>query len=147
MEVHESIDIGVPPERVWPLLVEPASVRRWYVTLREFRYADEGPRGPGAHLHIEEQAMGPMLMKLDFEATEWVENRAIGLHMTAGSGVRAYDQRWAIEPTAGGCRFTFDEKVELPFGPLGRLLGAAGRGTSERHVTEMLARLRDLAEA
>ena len=147
MEVHESIEIGVPPERVWPLLVEPASVRRWYVTLREFRYSDEGPGGPGAHVHLEEQAMGPMLMKLDFEATEWVEDRVIGLHMIAGSGVRAYDQRWALEPTAGGSRFTFDERVELPFGPVGRLLGAAVRGTSERHVTEMLARLKDLAEA
>jgi uncharacterized protein YndB with AHSA1/START domain len=147
MEIHESIEIGVPPERVWPLLVEPASVRKWYVTLKEFRYQDEGHGGPGAHLYLEEQAVGPMVMKLDFEATEWSENRAIGLHMTGGSGVRAYDQRWALEPTAGGSRFVFDEKVELPFGPLGRLFGAVGRGSSERHVAEMLTRLKDLAEA
>jgi uncharacterized protein YndB with AHSA1/START domain len=147
MEVHGSVEIGVPPERVWPLLVEPDSVRKWYVTLRAFRYSDEGHRGPGAHLHVEEQAAGPMVMSCEFEATEWVEPRAIGLHMTSGSGVRAYDQRWALEPTATGSRFTFDERVELPFGPLGRLIGAMGQGTSRRHVAEMLSKLKDLAEA
>ncbi len=147
MEVHDSVEIGVPPERVWPFLVEPEAVRKWYVTLREFRYSDEGRRGPGTHLHVEEQAAGPMVMRCDFEAVEWVEPRAIGLHMTAGSGVRAYDQRWALEPTATGSRFTFDEHVELPFGPLGRVLGAMGQGMSQRHVAEMLSKLKDLAEA
>ncbi len=147
MEVHDSIEIGVPPERVWPLLVEPGSVQKWYTTLKEFRYSDGGHGGPGAHLHLEERAMGPMLMKLDFEATEWIDRRAIGLHMTGGSGVSAYDQRWRLEPTGCGTRFIFDERVELPLGPLGRLLGAIGQGTSERHVAEMLARLKALAEA
>ena len=147
MEVHRSIEIAAPPERIWPLLVEPNSVRKWYVTLKEFSYAGDRHRGPGTRVHIEEKAAGPMLMKLDFEATEWVENRSVALHMVAGSGVKAYDQRWTLEPIAGGSRFTFDERVELPFGAIGKLLGAVGQRTSEGHVTEMLAKLKNLAES
>jgi uncharacterized protein YndB with AHSA1/START domain len=145
MDVHRSIEIAAAPDRLWPLLVEPASVMRWYGTLRAFRYLDDR-RGPGARVHVEEKTTGPTL-KVDFEATEWVPNRSLALHMTSGSGVKAYDQRWAVEPLPTGCRFTFDEHVELPFGPVGRLLGALGRRTSERHVTEMLATLKEIAEA
>jgi uncharacterized protein YndB with AHSA1/START domain len=145
MDVHRSIDIEVTPERVWPFLVEPDKVLRWCSTLHEFRYADER-RGPGAHVYVEERAVGPVL-KIDFEATEWIDNRLLAFHMTSGSGVRAYDQRWSLDPVPTGCRFTFDEHVELPFGPLGRLLGAVGQRTSEAHVTQMLASLKALAEA
>ena len=144
MDVRESIDIAVPPERVWPFLVEPDNVRRWYSTLDEFQYTDER-RGSGAHVRIVERAPGSRL-RVNFEATSWVENRALALHMTSGSGVKAYDQSWALEPTPGGCRFTFDEHVELPYGVIGRLLEVAGKGTSERHANEMLARLRQLTE-
>ena len=146
MDVHRSIEIAAPPERVWPLLVEPDKVLGWYVTLNEFRYLDEGQRGPGAHVHVEERAVGPLL-KIDFETIEWIENRVLAFHMTSGSGVKAYDQRWSLEPVTTGCRFTFDEHVELPFGVLGKLLGAVGQRTSEAHVTEMLTRLKGLAES
>jgi uncharacterized protein YndB with AHSA1/START domain len=145
MDVHRSIDIAATPEHVWPFLVDPDNVMHWYTTLHEFRYVDER-RGPGAHVHIEERAVGPML-KIDFEAAEWVDNRLLAFHMMSGSGVKAYDQRWSLEPLASGCRFTFDEHVELPFGALGKLLGAAARRTSEAHVTQMLAALKGLAEA
>ncbi len=147
MEVHRSIEITAPPERIWPLLIEPDNVRKWYVTLKEFHYVGEGSGGPGVHVYVEEKAAGPMVMKLDFEATEWVENRVVSLHMVSGSRVKSYDQRWAVEPIAGGSRFTFDERVELPFGVLGRLMGAIGQGASEGHLTQMLAKLKDLAEA
>lgn len=78
-------------------------------------------------------------MKVDFEASEWLDERLIAYHMTTGAGVNAYDQRWSLQPSNGGCRFTFDEHVELPFGPIGRMLGAVGRRTSERHLEKMLA--------
>jgi hypothetical protein len=83
----------------------------------------------------------------DFEASEWVEPQRIGLHMTSGSMVRAYDQRWSLEPTPAGCRFTFDEHVELPYGAIGRLVGAIGKRSSERHLAQMLATLKRLAES
>ncbi len=145
MDVRGSIDIAAPAHRVWPLLIDSESVKRWSVMLKDFRYADER-RGPGARVHVVERA--PVsTFEIDFEATDWVEDRSLKLHMTSGSGVRAYDQEWSLSDTPSGCRVAFGEHVELPYGPLGRLLGFAGRRSSERHVGEMLSRLKELAES
>ena len=146
MEVHQSIEVAAPPERIWPLLVEPDNVLKWYPTLRRFQYEDAGQRGPGARVYAEEKASG-MLMKLHFVISDWVENRALSLHMTSGTGVKGYDQRWTVEPLPAGSRFTFEEHVRLPYGVLGRLIGKVGQRNSEGHVREMLAKLKALAEA
>jgi hypothetical protein len=86
-------------------------------------------------------------MKLEFEVTEWTEDHALALHMTSGTGVAGYDQRWTLHPSEAGTRFTFSEDVELPFGALGRFVGRFAQRSSEGHVDEMLAELKTLAEA
>ncbi len=146
MEVHQSIEVAAPPERIWPLLVEPDNILKWYPTLRRYQYEDAGKRGPGTRVYAEEKPSG-MLMKLHFVISEWVENRALSLHMTSGTGVKGYDQRWAVDRLPAGCRFTFEEHVELPYGVLGRLIGRVGQRSSDGHVRDMLAKLKALAEA
>jgi len=146
MDVQQSIEIAAPPEKVWPHLADPNQVREWYTTLVTFRYTGGGPPGRGARVYAEEKGPG-MLMRLDFEVSEWRPEREVALHLVSGTGVKAYDQRWALEPSPAGSRFTFSEHVELPYGVFGRLIeGVAGR-SSESHVREMLARLKELSEA
>jgi uncharacterized protein YndB with AHSA1/START domain len=146
MQVRRSVEIAAPPERIWPLMVEPDNVLKWYPTLRRFEYEDAGQRRRGARVYAEEKASG-MLMKLHFVITDWVENRALSLHMTSGTGVKGYDQSWTVEPVPAGSRFTFEEHVELPYGVLGKVIGQVGQRSSEAHVKEMLAKLKVLAEA
>ena len=146
MHVRQSVEIATPPERIWPLLVEPDNVLKWYPTLTRFEYEDAGQRGPGARVYAEEKASG-MLMKLHFVITDWVEDRMVSLHMVSGTGVKGYDQSWRVEPVPTGSRFTLEEHVELPYGVLGTLLGRVGQRSSEGHVREMLAKLKVLAEA
>ena len=146
MHVRQSVEIAAPPERIWPLLVEPDNVLKWYPTLTRFEYEDAGQRGPGARVYAEETASG-MLMKLHFVITDWVEDRMVSLHMVSGTGVKGYDQSWRVEPVPTGSRFTLEEHVELPYGVLGTLLGRVGQRSSEGHVREMLAKLKVLAEA
>lgn len=67
--------------------------------------------------------------------------------MTSGTGVKGYEQRWIVETTPSGSRFTFMENVKLPFGIIGKLIGLVARRSSEAHVGEMLAKLKNLAEA
>ena len=95
MHVRQSVEIAAAPERVWPLLVEPENVLKWYPTLQRFEYEDANRRGPGAPVYAEEKASG-MLMKLHFVVTDWVENRTVSLHMVSGTGVKGYDQSWRI---------------------------------------------------
>ncbi len=71
-----------------------------------------------------------MLMKLHFVMSEWVENRALSLHMVSGTGVTGYDQSGAVEPLRAGSRFTFEEHLELPYGVLGSLIGKVGQHAS-----------------
>ena len=146
MQVRQSVEIAAPPERVWPLLVEPANIRKWYPTLLRFEYEDPERRGAGARIYAEEKASG-VLMKLRFEVMDWIENRTVSLHMVSGTGVKGYDQRWSLEPLPTGSRFTFEEHVVLPWGVVGSLVGKVGQRSSETHVKEMLAELKVLAEA
>ena len=147
MDAKQSIEIAAPPERVWPLLVEPGDVLDWWTTLTRFEYEDGGQRGLGARIYAEEKASG-QLLKLHFMVTELEENRQVALHMVSATGpVKGYDLAMTLEPLAAGSRFTFEEHVELPYGALGKVLGRLGRGSSMRHLEEALAKLKTLAEA
>ena len=100
----------------------------------------------GTPFYFEEIAAG-RLMKLNFTTTEWVDNEKLAFKMTSGNMVKGYEQRWVVEPTPSGIRFTFMENVELPFGIIGKVMGAVGRHSSEAAVEEMLDKLKSLAEA
>jgi carbon monoxide dehydrogenase subunit G len=146
MRIEKAIDIAAPPEKIWPFLVEPEKVLEWYSTFRKFEYTGESRSGVGTPLYVEEQSFGP-LMKLHFEVTEWTEHQKLALRMVSGSGVKSYEQRWSLEPTPSGSRFTLMEEVELPYGVLGKLLGLVGGRMSATTVDKMQATLKALAEA
>jgi len=145
MRIQKSMEIGAPPERIWPFFTEPEKILKWCTTFKKLEYTSEQRSGIGTSLYIEEKVTGP-LMKLNFEVTEWVENERLAFRMTSGTGVKAYEQRWTIEPTPAGSTFTFMEEVKLPFGILGSLLEVLVRGRSEAYVDEMLGKLKSLAE-
>ena len=146
MRVQNSMEIATPPEKIWPFLIEPDKVLKWCITFKKFEYTGEQRSGVGTSLYIEEKAGGP-LMKLNFKVTEWAENEKLAFSMTAGNFVKGYEQRWAVEATTSGSRFTFMEQVDLPYGIIGKLMGTFAQRGSEATVKEMLAKLKSLAEA
>ena len=147
MKVQRSIDIAVPPQKIWPFLTEPEKILEWYTPLQKFEYTSEQRSGVGTPFYIEEKA-GPMpLMKLNFKVTEWVENERLAFSIPSGTRVKAYKQRWAVAAIPSGSRFTFTEQVELPFGIIGKLIGTVIQRRSEAHVRQMLVILKNLAEA
>jgi uncharacterized protein YndB with AHSA1/START domain len=145
MKVQRDIQIEAQPKKVWPLLVQPESILKWCITFEKFQYTG-GQLGAGATIYVEEKIPG-RLMKLNFTITEWVENRKITLRMTSGEFVKAYEQKWVIEPTPTGSRFTFMENIEFPYGILGKILGLFARSGSEATVKKMLVKLKSLAES
>jgi uncharacterized protein YndB with AHSA1/START domain len=146
MRVEKSIEIAAPPEKIWPFLVEPERIMKWWITLRKYDYTSEQHTGIGMRFYVEEKTSGS-LMKLNFEITEWVENEKIAFKMTSGTGVKVYEQRWVLEATPSGSRFNFMEKVELPFGIVGKFIELIGRSSSEALTKKLLAKLKSLAEA
>jgi uncharacterized protein YndB with AHSA1/START domain len=145
MRIQRSMETSALPQVVWPYLVEPEKIMRWFTLLESFAYTSE-QRGVGATFHYEERSAG-RLMKLDYRVTEWVENRRFAFTMTSGPLVKD-DQAWRIEAVPAGSRVTLEEDVELSGGMVGRMLLALGVGRSiGRHLEQMLARLKELVEA
>lgn len=145
MRVQKSIEIAAPPEKVWPFLTDPEKILQWCITLQKFEFTGEQRSGVGIPLYFEEKT--PVkLMKVNFATTEWVENQIVAFSMTSGDFAKNYMQRWAIETTPSGSRFTFMEDFEFPYGVLGKILGFFGRFSSQATVGKMLALLKGLAE-
>jgi len=147
MKVQGSIEIAAPPEKIWPFMVEPEKILKWCITFQKFQYTGKQRCGAGTTLYIEEKVSPMPLMKLNFEVTEWVENDRLAFSLTSGNLTKGYDQSWTVEATPSGSRFTFREDFKMPFGVIGKLMGAVGKSSSEAHVKEMLAKLKSLAEA
>ena len=147
MRVQKSIEITVPPEKVWPFLVEPEKILKWCITFRKFEYTGDQRSGVGTPIYIEEKA-GPMpLMKLNFTVAEWEENERIAFRMTSGNITKGYDIRWTIETIPSGSRFTFMEDFKFPFGIIGQFIGLVGQNVSKADIGKMLAELKNLTQA
>jgi len=145
MRLQRSIEIAAPPEKIWPFLVESDNILKWFTLLQKFEYTGEQRSGVGTPFYYEEKS-GGRLMKLNYVVTEWVENERLAFSMTSGY-LKKDDQIWSIEATPSGSRFTLTEDVEMPWGIIGKIMGAlfAGRMIG-KNLEEILANLKSLAE-
>ncbi|MBI4187959.1 MAG: SRPBCC family protein [Chloroflexi bacterium] len=146
MKIKKSIEIAAGAERIWPFLVEPENILKWCGTVKRILHTSEQRSGLRTSFYFEERAVG-RLMKLHFVVTEWIVNRSVAFKMTSGNLVRGYEQRYTLEPTANGIRFTCFENVTLPFGILGKFVELFRRPISEAHLERMLVKLKSLGEA
>jgi uncharacterized protein YndB with AHSA1/START domain len=146
MRVQRSIEIAAPPEKIWPFVVEPDKILKWFYLLQKFEYTNEQRSGVGTPFYYEEKSAG-RLMKLNYRVTEWVENERLAFSMTSGP-LKKNDQVWSIEATPSGSRFTLIEDIEMPWGIIGKIMEALFvGGIVGKHLDEMLANLKSLAEA
>jgi uncharacterized protein YndB with AHSA1/START domain len=146
MKVERSIETAASPQRVWPLLIEPQEIVKWFTLLKSFEYTSDRPRGVGTTFHYEEKS-GGRLMKLDYRVTDWVENERLAFSVVSGP-LRKDDQVWSIAATPGGSKVSLWEDVALPGGGFGEALLAPVVGRMiGGHLAEMLENLKGLAEA
>jgi uncharacterized protein YndB with AHSA1/START domain len=146
MKAEGTIVINASPEKVWPYLVEPEKVLLWSSTYQKYEYAGDQHDGAGTRYYLEEKAGGP-LMKINFEAMEWEENKALTLRMVSGEGVKAYQQTYRLEKLEQGCQLAFMEEVELPMGFIGKIIGSLAEGMSKATIKEIQLKLKALVEA
>jgi len=145
MKIQRSIEVAAPPENIWPFLVEPEKILKWFTLLKKFEYTSEQHSGVGTPFYYEEKSAG-QLMKLSYRITEWVENQKIAFTMTSGP-LKKDDQVWSIEATPSGSIFTLKEDIELSLGIIGKIMGALFVGRMiGKHLEEILANLKRLAE-
>jgi uncharacterized protein YndB with AHSA1/START domain len=146
VKVQRSIDIAAAPEKVWPFLVEPEKILKWFNLLRKFEYTGEKRSGVGTTFYYEEKSSG-QLMKMNYKVTEWVVNKKIAFGVTSGS-LKKDDQVWSLEATPKGSRFTMFEDLEMPMGIFGKIIGALfGEKMIGKNIEKIIANLKGLAEA
>jgi len=146
VKVQRSIDIKAAPEKVWPFLVEPEKILKWFNLLKKFEYTGEKRSGVGTTFYYEEKS-GGQLMKLNYKVTEWEKNKKMAFVVTSGS-LKKDDQVWSIGETPTGSRFTMFEDLEMPMGIFGKIIGALfGEKMIGKSMEEILANLKRLAEA
>jgi uncharacterized protein YndB with AHSA1/START domain len=145
MKVQRSIEIKATPEKIWPWLIEPEKIMKWFNLLKKFEYTGEKRSGAGTTFYYEEKSSG-QLMKMNYKVTEWVENKKIAFGVTSGS-LKKDDQVWSIEPTPAGSRFTLFEDLEMPMGIFGKIIGPFAKMMIGKELEKMLGNLKRLVEA
>ena len=145
MQMSMSVDIEAPPEKVWPFLVEPDKAMQWYTMLKKFEYTSDEP-GPDSTFYWEEEVRGKIYSN-HFRTTDWVENRVFAFEMTEGNFFKSYTERWEIEPAATGCRFSFNDSMEFPYGLWGKVMGFFGERMARKSSQQILQNIKRLAEA
>jgi uncharacterized protein YndB with AHSA1/START domain len=144
MQVQRSIEIMAPPEKIWPLLAEPQKILEWYFPLQKFEYTGDQKNSVGAPFYFEEK-LPTGTMKLNCEVTEWVDNERFAFRMISGNMMKSYEEKWTVEATPSGGRFTFAEQGEIP-GIFGTLFGRIAERGSAGTIDKMLKKLKSLAE-
>ncbi len=145
MRVQGTIEINAPPEKIWPYLIEPEKTKQWFTNIEEFKYQDNKPKGIGTTFFWKEHS-GNRIFNLNFETTEWKENSVFGFKMTSGDFFKSYTERWVIKSTSSGSEFSFNDHIEFPWGPLGKIIGAFAKKRSAEDGNKILANLKKLVE-
>ena len=146
MEVTRSIDIAMPPQKIWPFMSESTKILEWYIPLQKFEYTSEQHSDVDAPFYFEEKTTGG-LIKLDCVVTEWKENEHFAFKMISGNMMKSYEERWTVEVTPLGSHFTFMEQGELGLGIIGKIIGPLAARGSAATIDKMLVKLKSLAEA
>jgi carbon monoxide dehydrogenase subunit G len=145
--VTASIDIAVPPQRVWDVIMDPHHFDEWVTIHRKLGHVDDGGLRPGFQveqtlaLHHANFKVRWLLAELDPPYHAVWEGRG-----PAGSHARIVDTLTALD---GGeqTRFDYLNEYSQPGGFLGRMAGRVFvTGSAEREARRSLTRLKAFLE-
>ena len=146
-QVKASIEIAVPPERVWAVVMDPSHFDDWVTIHRRLGHVDDGELREGFKVE-QTLCLHHANFKVKWELAEWDEPRYAVWEGRgpAGSRARTVDH---LTPLDGGRATRFDYRNEYanPGGFLGRIAGRVlVAGVAEREANQSLQRLKALLE-
>ena len=144
-EVHASIDIAAPPERVWDAVMDPHRLADWVTIHRKLGSAPNGParRGDG---FIQTLALHGVRFRVHWEVDTCKE--PVHAHWIGHGPARSHAEiEYRLTAQDGGTRFDYRNEFRPPLGPLGALANRAlVRGLPQREADASLVRLKVLLE-
>jgi uncharacterized membrane protein len=136
-----AVDNVAPANVVWNWIVE---LEKYVVWSTEYTIVDHKEKAVGSTYYVVGEKAGAPI-GLDCVVTHWVENERFAFRGTSKEGTKA-EGTFTIEPTAQGCRVTFEEDLELP-GVTGKIIGALFvKKAKMKNIEDSLQRLKTAAE-
>ncbi|MDP9844429.1 SRPBCC family protein [Streptosporangium lutulentum] len=139
--ISVSVDAHARPERVFSVLTDWPRHDEWMVLTRAHVAVGDG-RSAGSRLEAF-TGVGPVGFLDTMEITEWDPPRTVKVRHT-GRLVRGTGTFRVSPREGGGSTIVWEEELDLPFGPVGRLgrplvgpLGAAMLRLSLRRLAEL----------
>jgi uncharacterized protein YndB with AHSA1/START domain len=144
--VRTTIDIDVPPEKVWELVMDPSRSGEWVTIHRGMKDHDTGAPRQGFRM---DQRL--CLRGVNFDVHwELKEVDAPRYALWEGKGPARSKARIVERLTAngnGGTRFEYENEFHAPFGPLGAVATRAlTGGVPQREADASLKKLKQLLE-
>ncbi|MBW8802908.1 MAG: hypothetical protein AUG49_16085 [Catenulispora sp. 13_1_20CM_3_70_7] len=140
-ELRVAVDVGVPAERAWAAIADWESQGAWMVATRV-----SGTAGKAGDTIAGWTGLGPIGFLDTMTITEWEPpHRCAVLH--TGRVVRGTGG-FEVTPHGGGrCRVTWWERVEMPFGAVGRAGWLVAEPLTRAFFAYSLRRLKRILEA
>ena len=145
MKVKQSIDINVPPEKLWPLLITKEKLLKWHPRAQEFDFIGDQHSGVGAKFYMVGKTDG-RFMKSICEITEWQENKKFAFRQIWGM-MKKFETEFIIEPAEAGSRLTMIWDTVMPYWIIGQIMLWWMSKQWVKMSEEMLANIKKLAEA
>jgi uncharacterized membrane protein len=143
--VEKSIEIKVPPEKVWKMLALDRCPE-WMDDLKSVKYTSE-VRTPKDKYRVGATAHWIKVKNEEFdsEITESLENEKMTFRMV---GKRANNTvvTYVLESVDEGTKFAYVMTFKLPWGILGTFLGKLGKGMLEKEGEKSLEKLKSILE-
>ena len=123
--VSETVDIQVPPSRVWAVMTDVETWPEWTPSMTSVHKLDAGPLGVGSRVRVKQPKLAPAVMTV----TAWDPDRGFDW-VTKNAAVTAL-ARHTIEPADRGCRVTLSVTFS---GPLAGLITLLYGGLTRRYI-------------
>jgi carbon monoxide dehydrogenase subunit G len=145
--VSASIDIHVPPERVWAVIMDPQHFDDWVTIHRKLGHVDTGEPREGFRVD-QTLCLHHAHFKVKWELARMDEPRHVVWEGRGPAGSRALIEE-RLAPLDGGAwtRFDYHNEYDQPGGILGRMASRVlVQGAAEREAGRSLQKLKALLE-
>lgn len=145
--VNVSIEIDVPPERVWDVVMDPNRLGDWVTIHRKLGKVTDRPLKKGSRLD-QTLCLRGAHFRVHWEVDQYDEGKRAKWQGKGPARSHASTE-YRLEPDGnGGTRFDYTNEFKAPFGPLGSVASRAVMGdVPEREAKKSLAKLKKLLEA
>jgi carbon monoxide dehydrogenase subunit G len=138
--VTASIQIGVAPEKVWEMVMDPDRLGDWVTIHRRLLHADGGPVRLGYEMDQLIHLRGVNL-EVHWRLVNFATNELAVWEGRGPAHSHAHSE-YRLSAAEGGTRFDYRNEFRAPLGPVGAIVSRAlVGGVSEREANRTLARL------